>query len=55
MPKEVQNNIQLCNSYFVNNIKDPYADKVNKKSCLIMHTYINKKKNLVLISSPKIP
>ena len=55
MPEEIQSSTQVFNSHFVNDIKDPYTDKAYKKSCLVVHTYNNKKKNLVLMHLPKIP
>ena len=54
MLKKILSNIQVFNSYFVNNIKDPYIEKTNEKSCLIIYIYNNKKKNFVLIYLPKI-
>ena len=55
MPKKVQSSTQVFNSHFVNNIKDPYTDKAYEKSRLVMHTYNDKMKNLMLMHSPKIP
>ena len=37
MPKKILSNLQVFNSCFINNIKDLYTDKVNKKSCLVVH------------------
>ena len=54
MPKEVPSSIQVFNFYFINNIKDLYTNKVNKKSCPVMYIYNNKKKNLMLIHLSKI-
>lgn len=54
MLEKVLSNIQVFNSYFVNKIKNLYTDKVYKKSCPVIYTYNNGKKNLVLIYLPKI-
>lgn len=51
---EISSNIQVFNFCFINNIKDLYTDKVYEKSRLIMYAYNNKKKNYILIHSPKI-
>ena len=55
MPEEIQSSTQVFNSYFVNDIKDPYTDKVYEKSCLVVHMYNDKKKNLVMMHLPKVP
>lgn len=52
---EILKNTQVFNSSLVNNIKDLYIDKAYKKNRLVMHTYNNEKKNLVLMHLPKIP
>ena len=54
MPGEVFSSIQVFNSHFVDNIKDLYTDKADKKSCPIVHAYNNKKKNLMLMHLSKI-
>ena len=54
MPEEIQSSTKVFNSYFDNDIKDLYTDKAYEKSRLVMHTYNDKKKNLVLMHSPKI-
>ena len=54
MPKENQKNTQVFNFHFINSIKDLYTNKAYEKSCLVMHTYNNRKKNLVLMHSLKI-
>lgn len=41
MLKEVLSNIQVFNFCFINNIKDLYIDKSNKKICLIIYAYNN--------------
>ena len=46
MPKKIFNNIQVFKFYFADNIKNLYINKVNKKSCLIMDIYNDKKKIL---------
>ena len=55
MPEKIQSSTQVFYSHFVNDIKDPYPDKIYEKSCLVVHTYNDKKKNLMLMHSPKIP
>lgn len=35
-PEEVPNSTQVFNSYFVDEVKDPYTDKVYEKSYLVM-------------------
>ena len=55
MPKEVPSNIQVFNSYFVDNIKDPCIDKADEKSRPVVNIYNDEKKNLMLIHSSKIP
>ena len=54
MLEEIQSSTKVYNTYFVNDIKDPYTDKAYEKSCLVKHTYNDKKKNLMLIHSSKI-
>lgn len=41
---------KVFNSYFVNDIKDPYIDKVNKKIYSVMHFNNDEKKYLLLIN-----
>lgn len=55
MLEEVPNNTQVFNFGLIDNIKDPYNNKAYEKSCLVIHTQNNEKKNLMLIYSPKIP
>lgn len=52
--EEVLNSTQVFNFCFINDIKDLYTDKANKKSHPVVHIYNDEKKNLVLIHSPKI-
>ena len=47
-PEEIPSNTQVFNSSLVDNIKDLCTNKV-------VHAYNDKKKNLVLMHSPKIP
>ena len=54
-PEEVPSNIQVFNSCFVNNIKDPCIDKADEKSRSVVHAYNDEKKNLMLMHSSKIP
>lgn len=54
IPEEVPSSTQVFNSCFVDEIKDPYTDKAYKKSYLVVYTYNNKKKNLVLMHLSKI-
>lgn len=53
--KEVPTNTQGFNSRFFNVIKVPCITKAYEKSCLVMYTYNNEKKNIVLRHLPKIP
>lgn len=55
MPEKVLSNIQVFNSHFIDNVKDPCIDKTNEKSSSVIHVYNDKKKNLVLMYLPKIP
>lgn len=54
MYEKIPNNTQSLNFYFVNDIKYLCTDKTYEKSCLVIHTYNDKKKNLVLKHLPKI-
>ncbi len=55
MPKKVPRSTQVFNSGLMDNIKDPCNDKACEKSRPVVHTYNDKKENLMLIHSPKIP
>ena len=54
MPEKTSSSTQIFNSCFVDDIKDLCINKANEKSRLIMHTYNNEKKSLMLMHSPKI-
>ena len=54
MFKEVLSSIQIFNFNLVDNIKTLCNDKAYKKSHLVVHTYNDEKKNLVLMYSSKI-
>ncbi len=54
-PEEVPSSTQAFNPCFVDYIKDPCIDKVNKKSRPIVHAYNVEKKSLTLMHSLKIP
>lgn len=47
MPEEMLSSIQVFNFSLYNDIKNPCIDKAYEKSCPIIHTYNNKKKNIV--------
>ncbi len=51
--EEVLSSTQVFNSILVDNIKDPCTNQAPNKNRLVVHAY-NKKKNLVLMHSPKI-
>ena len=51
--KKVSGSIQVFNFCFIDDIKDICTNKANDKSCYIMYTYNNKKKNFVLMHLPK--
>lgn len=53
--EEVFNNKQVFHFCFIDNKIDLYTNKVYKKIYLVIHTYNNRKKNLVLIYLSKIP
>lgn len=42
------------NPFFIDNIKNLYINKANKKICLVVHTYNDDNKNLVLMHPWKI-
>ncbi len=54
MPEKVSNSIQVFNSYFVDDIKDLYTNKVYEKSCQVLYIYNDEKKSLVLMHLLKI-
>ena len=54
MLKKILSNTQVFNSCFDDHIKDLYTNKANKKNCLIVHTYNNKKKNIMLMDLSNI-
>ncbi len=45
MAKKSSKAIQVFDSYFIDGIKDLYANKVYKKSYLVIHIYNNEKIN----------
>lgn len=47
--KKISSNIQVFNSHFIDEIKDLYTKKTYKKICLIIQTYNNENKNLILM------
>ena len=52
--EEIPSSIKDFNSYFFDDIRDLYINKACKRSCLIMHAYNDKKKNIVLEHLSKI-
>lgn len=52
--EEVLSSRPVFNSSLVNNIKDLCTNKAYKKSCPVLHTYNNEKKNLILMYLSKI-
>ncbi len=55
MPEEASSRKQVFNTRFIDNIKNPCANKTYEKNRLVVNVYIDGKKNLVLMYSPKIP
>ena len=53
-PQKIPSSLQVFDFHFVDEIKNPYIDKVYKKSRPIIHVYNDEEKNLILIHSPKI-
>ena len=53
--EEILSSIQILNSGFYDNIKNPYIDKANKRSCPIIYAYNNEKKNIMLRHLSQIP
>lgn len=49
MLEKDSSSIQIFNSSFVDDIKDLYINKTNKKSYLVVYTYNDKKKIFVLV------
>lgn len=49
MLEKDSSSIQIFNSSFVDDIKDLYINKTNKKSYLVVYTYNDKKKFFVLV------
>lgn len=54
IPKRISSSTQVFNSCFVDRIKDLCTDKAYEKDCLVVYTYNDKEKDLVLINSRKI-
>lgn len=54
MFEKLLTSIQVLNVRFVDNLKDLYNDKAYEKSCLVMHTFNDEKKNLILMHLLKI-
>lgn len=47
-PEKIQSSTKGFNSRYFNNIKDLCIDKACEKCCLVIYTYNDKKKNIVL-------
>ena len=54
MPEGISSSIQVFNSRFFYDIKDPCTDKADEKSRPVIHAYNDKKKNLMQMDLPKI-
>lgn len=53
--EEISSSTQGFNSHFLDNIKDSYTPRAYDRCYSVMHTSNDKKKNIMLGHSPKIP